>query len=1043
MRPLKHIGGEFGVFLLLLPLLLALFLLWAVTTTHGSRWTVEKLLDSSELPVEISGFSGRLIGNIALDHVQYPMKNTRVEMEKVVLTYNPFKLSRRLLSIESFRAERVIVKHTQGAKKRGREARNEALARWRLPIDISVNSLAVQQFTYQQEERPYNFTGITGHAELSGRKLVLSPLTFTHSEHEIGASGELKLIPDMPFELEIQTQTPKLAKLNFDAKGDLESYLATGKYKLFKPGLPKVSGRFSGHGDLKQFSFDTLKAILLDGEADLDGVVRWNPQLSADLQYQAKEINLQKLQPKVEAKADLSGAIEIQKQHIRFTATANANYRDQPVSADLSGDFHQGQLTLDAAKLMHLDNRLDFRGTLNSERELDIKFSAEVPQPEPWVPDLEGSISAEGTVNGTVASPRINLTLALDRFSYRDSSIEQAKISVSPQENGVDHAVNADLLNIDLGNQSLKKLTIDAKGNRNEFSGKLRIAGTTPGFNGSFEINGERSAPQNQWSGKIFNSLITHSKLPRFSQRNATQWQVSKSVQQLSPLCLTNREAEICLDTERQNARLTLNVNASKLSIGYLTAWLPDLQGLREALDGKLVYQSTEKAQDATFQLQIDSGNAISGELRHNRETDEIAGRLRGNFNRLEWINLLTDEIIDPEGVIKTEINLTGSTSSPQLSGFLRLTKGAARLPASGVQLEQATLDLKLLDSQKARIDGSMESGGGKLRMDGELSWKKLADWKLFMNFSGERFEAVNQPLARIRINPDIKLWASREGAAIQGTVKIPEGSVELANLPATAIQVSPDEIIIDKTDGNGNKRYPTHTVILVKLGDNVRLSGYGLDARFEGKLQLIQRANKSIVADGVLKIAEGSYTAYGQNLSTEFGQIYFNGPLNTPRLNLLASRKIDHITAGIRIIGTLDAPESHVYSIPVMPQTDALSYLLTGKPLRSTGQGEANILVNAAVRLGLKGGAGVINDIRTFADLDTLEIQPGEDLEQSAVIIGKYLTADLYLEYISQLFLGSDVISMRYDINDKVQLKAESSDTSKSIDLLYQFETR
>ena len=99
---------------------------------------------------------------------------------------------------------------------------------------------------------------------------------------------------------------------------------------------------------------------------------------------------------------------------------------------------------------------------------------------------------------------------------------------------------------------------------------------------------------------------------------------------------------------------------------------------------------------------------------------------------------------------------------------------------------------------------------------------------------------------------------------------------------------------------------------------------------------------------------------ANGQDLVIERGRLFYaGGPLLDPGIDARAYRKIleDNVTAGINARGTLRAPEVTVWSDPTMSDSEALSYLLLGRPLEATNQQEGSMLANAATSLGIRGG--------------------------------------------------------------------------------------
>ena len=76
-----------------------------------------------------------------------------------------------------------------------------------------------------------------------------------------------------------------------------------------------------------------------------------------------------------------------------------------------------------------------------------------------------------------------------------------------------------------------------------------------------------------------------------------------------------------------------------------------------------------------------------------------------------------------------------------------------------------------------------------------------------------------------------------------------------------------------------------------------------------------------------------GRYEAYGQELDITRGRLLFDvSPLDDPGLDIEAKRIIDTTTVGLNVRGTLQEPRLTFFSDPSMPQTQIVSYLLTGK---------------------------------------------------------------------------------------------------------------
>jgi len=225
-------------------------------------------------------------------------------------------------------------------------------------------------------------------------------------------------------------------------------------------------------------------------------------------------------------------------------------------------------------------------------------------------------------------------------------------------------------------------------------------------------------------------------------------------------------------------------------------------------------------------------------------------------------------------------------------------------------------------------------------------------------------------------------------------------------------------------------------------LGDDVRLEGFGLETRLAGSLALRSSTGEPALGHGELRIVSGRYRAYGQNLAIENGRLVFSGPLDDPALDVRAVRKVGDVTAGVHIGGTARSLQSRLFSDPPMAEAEALSYLLTGRPLAGSSQSEAALLARAALNLGLERSQTITSQIGERLGLDTLTVEGGggTGLEESAVVLGKYLTPDIFVSYGIGLFEPSYVFKRNYRLSDNWSLQSESGAEAGG-DIIYTIE--
>jgi translocation and assembly module TamB len=180
----------------------------------------------------------------------------------------------------------------------------------------------------------------------------------------------------------------------------------------------------------------------------------------------------------------------------------------------------------------------------------------------------------------------------------------------------------------------------------------------------------------------------------------------------------------------------------------------------------------------------------------------------------------------------------------------------------------------------------------------------------------------------------------------------------------------------------------------------------------------------------------DGRYKAYGQDLEIERGELIFSGALDNPQLDVRAIRRTSDVVAGIQLSGTPRQIRSEVFSDPALSDGDALSYLLTGRPLASaTSAGEGDTLNNAAFALGLSGAGTIASQIRTDLGLDTLVIEGGTT--DSRLIAGKRFGDRLLVEYGYGLVDKLGTLLLRYELNERVILESRTG-TVSNLDVVY-----
>ena len=359
--------------------------------------------------------------------------------------------------------------------------------------------------------------------------------------------------------------------------------------------------------------------------------------------------------------------------------------------------------------------------------------------------------------------------------------------------------------------------------------------------------------------------------------------------------------------------------------------------------DAEVSARYAEETVNADFRVGLAEGHArgrVEVTLRGNTVDDyPLGGELDLAVPDITFLNALSTELNATAGSAAAKLRLQGSVGAPRVSGAAELVQGKLLIPDLGLELTDLGLRAQGNGTERLALSGTARSGQGVVSLQGEVRLDPQAHWPFQLDIEGREFGVARLPEAYVTADPALKLSGDTRRVELKGNVGIPTARIEVKQLPESAVRVSDDQVIV----GEGGAASPAErgagktalvVDVTVKLGDAVRFQGLGLATTLGGNLRLRSLPAGDIVGDGVLKLKKGTYEGYGQKLVIKQGRLLFAGPLDDPALDIRATRTSGDVVAGILITGTLRSPLAQVYSDPVMSEAEAMSYLLTGKPL-------------------------------------------------------------------------------------------------------------
>ena len=877
--------------------------------------------------------------------------------------------------------------------------------------------------------------------------------------------------------------------------GRPDAYRLEFSARLEGPDFPAATLAGAGRGGLESLDIERLRLDTLDGVVEGGGRVAWAPALAWEVRLAARDLDPGRQWPawpgRLGARVETRGARAADRP-LELEAridTLDGVLRGYPVGGAGRFELRGGQGRVEGVELRSGAARFSADGGLGER--LDLRWSLRAPDLAQLLPALAGRLEADGTLGGTRAAPQLAARVraaALQSGALRVGRLDvDADLGLQPDA-PLDLQARGEALVFD--GRRIDRLAADLGGSLRRHGLELDAQGPAHAL---------ALAAQGGWDGRAWDGRLQRAdwRLPEagaWTLAGAVPLRLGAREGGVRDLCWTQDAARLCADFEQTAAGRSLRTRLSDWPVdGAVAAWLPPdvrLGGVRLGLElearqeagggaggaltataaarlsqGGLSWLDAAGRQETVFggadiDARLDAQGAQARAVLRLSGTDRIAldaalpgyrpgadlaaqrleGSLSGGIRDLSLVDGLLEDIDQLAGVIDVDAGLGGTPAAPELRGGLRLSEGRAFIGPAGVQLEDLRLALSGdPGAGTLQLEGGARSGPGTAAVDGRLSGLGSADLEGRLRLSGESFEAVNLPEARVLVTPDLTLAVRGRAVAIDGSVHIPEGRIEPRDL--SGAQAASKDVVLVGQEAPPPPGWDVTTRVAVTLGDKVMFDGFGLKGRFAGSLEVIDEPKRVTRGRGELQVVDGAYTAYGQELKIETGRVLFrDGPIDNPGLDVRAVRRTGDILAGVKVFGQLREPQVELYSQPNLPQADQLSYLLLGRPVANASGGEGELLMRAATSLGLKGGNLLAQTIGSSFGFDEVSVGGGDDLDSAALTVGKYLSPRLYVNYSVGLLDAVNRLQMRYELSRRFTLQTETG-TATGGDILYTIE--
>jgi translocation and assembly module TamB len=742
-------------------------------------------------------------------------------------------------------------------------------------------------------------------------------------------------------------------------------------------------------------------------------------------------------------------------------------------------------------------SRVGIKGNSAGKQGIDANVELAVASLGDWLPQASGSLAGNFRVRGEW--PRLNVagTANGKSLAFQENRIAALALNATV-ESPLDPSgkVRATATKVSAAGFEFTRVSVDASGNQ----AKHEVAVEADGEKLDAAVSVAGGLVQGGWRGELTRLTLGLPGIANLKLRAPSNITVANGSFGITQTCLDDGDSVLCAAGKSEaSGALEAGYSFEQVPLALANAIAPDAMpgqlrgevaghgGIRRGADGQwlgdvqlssaaarlvmidesgdsaalgqrtwLIYENLELRADlrgmdatATLTAALMNGGSLKANLGASNLTAEapaIEGRIEASFPTLAPFGAFVPTIANLNGAVNADIRLGGTIQAPEITGNVDAQRLQADLGEIGIELRDGRVQAEAKRGGGFVLAASVASGKGHLELAGTMSERGVIDAKIL----GQNFQAADIPAANVVLTPDLTLTGDPKRYLLRGEVTIPRAAINLQKLPTDQPPgVSPDVVVVrdgkEVEPASAAAGFPIDATILVKLGEQIEIQGYGLDATVTGQLTVRESPGVPTSGSGTLQVS-GRYKAYGQDLTIREGRLLFAGtPLDNPRLAIVAMREIsDRMSTGLRIAGSAQRPIITVISEPNVGEADALSYLVTGRSLNDVGSasGSSQDALASATRSLEGAGAGLVaKRIGQRLGLDEAGVEENEMIGGSALTIGEYLSPRLYLSYGVGLFEPGEVVALRYKLTDDIGVKVQRGSEETRAGVEYRIE--
>ena len=423
---------------------------------------------------------------------------------------------------------------------------------------------------------------------------------------------------------------------------------------------------------------------------------------------------------------------------------------------------------------------------------------------------------------------------------------------------------------------------------------------------------------------------------------------------------------------------------------------------------------------------------------------------------KLETVGALLGPSVVFKGAMTAELNAVGTLGQPKLSGAVNGDGLGVTLFDQGIELQQGTVRVVMNENVIDLRQFEFHGGQGTLRASGKVQLGE-ANPDLNATLIADHLELFASPDRRLMLSGQARIASLADQLRIDGKFTVDHGLFDLPK--SSAPKLGDDVVIVRNEKGKAGKkgsaalpstkekmvaasakpagRFSPTIDVMLDLGNDFRFRGGGAELRLRGAMNIKSEPYAPLRGLGTIRVADGTYEAFGVKLAIERGIINFQGPIDNPNINLLAMRRNQEVPAGVEVTGYANAPRVRLVSEPNLSEEEKLSWIMFGQG-SGGGLGQRSASTEALAFLGNLGGKRIARDI----GLDQFSIGSSESgistvAGDQFVNLGKAISERFMLGYEQSLTGAESVAKLTYQLTRSWSVLMRGG-TINSLNLLF-----